>query len=248
MFYIRMILLFFWLVFSCLISFFYAIYHWGHLNVNQFFARLYAWGGLRILGIQIEVEGREHLESHQPCVYIPNHQSNLDMVTYGMLFPARTLVIGKRELIWMPIFGLFFVAAGNILINRKKTVKAVAGLNDAVQEMKRKNASVWIFPEGTRNRSGVELLPFKRGAFHMALQAQIPLLPMVSGRLSDVVNVKERTCKGGVLRIKILPPIDVVKALGATSVENAPRGMDRLIEQTRSQMLSVYRDLTARGA
>ena len=78
----------------------------------------------------------------------------LDMATFGTVYPQRTIVIGKKEVKWIPFFGIFYVAAGNIMIDRNKTAKAVAGLKETVDIIRNKKVSIWIFPEGTRNRTG----------------------------------------------------------------------------------------------
>jgi len=225
-----------WLVLCSTFGTLYAIIRWGYLNTDRDFARIFSWGVLKILRIRVEVEGREHLQTGQPCIYIANHQSNLDVATFGGVYPQKTVVIGKKELHWIPFFGIFFVASGNIIIDRKKRDKAVAGLSHAVEEIRKKGISIWIFPEGTRNRAGEGLLPFKRGAFHMAVQAGIPLVPLVSAPLSSVVSWKQRHIKGGTLRVRVLPPIPT-KGLNESQVET-------LSQEVREKMLEALRGLT----
>lgn len=88
-------------------------------------------------------------------------------------------MIGKKELKWIPFFGYFFWGAGNMMIDRQKRSKAFAGLAQAAQEIKRRAVSIWVFPAGTRHPSGTGMLPFKRGAFYLAVEAQIPIVPVV---------------------------------------------------------------------
>src|SRR4051812_43068242 len=104
-----------WLTLCSCVGIVYSVLRWGNLNIDRDFARVFSWGALRILGIRIQVEGREHLENAQPCIYVANHQSNLDMAVFGPVYPARTVVIGKKELKWVPFFGILFMAAGNIM-------------------------------------------------------------------------------------------------------------------------------------
>src|SRR5688572_10724511 len=133
MFYLRIALLGLWLVISSALGLVVCLFRWGDLNLDRYFAHLWGWGALKISGIHLAVDGMAGLERSQPCIYVANHQSNLDMATYGSFYPHRTIVIGKKELLWVPVFGLLFVAAGNILIDRNRRTKAVAGLSQAVK-------------------------------------------------------------------------------------------------------------------
>lgn len=225
-----------WFSFSSTLGFFYSVVRWGNLDINRDFARLFSWGVVRILGFKVEVEGTEHIDPDRPCVYVANHQSGLDMATFGTVYPRRTIVIGKKEVKWMPFFGIFYVAAGNVLIDRNKTSKAVAGLNHTVEIIKEKKVSIWIFPEGTRNTKGEGMLPFKRGAFHMARQAGIPIVPMVSASLKPLVNWDTMKSRGGVVKIRILPPIDT-RRYNETQVE-------QLTQETREKMLAALKEIT----
>jgi 1-acyl-sn-glycerol-3-phosphate acyltransferase len=216
---------------SSSLGFVYSILRWGNLNIDRDFARFFSWGVLKLLGLRVEVEGKEHLEKNQPCIYVANHQSGLDMATFGTIYPKRTIVIGKKEVVWTPFFGVFFVAAGNVLIDRKKTDKAIAGLKQTVEVIRKKKVSIWIFPEGTRNRTGNGILPLKRGAFHMAAQAEIPIVPLVSAPLYPRISWKEKRVTPGTLKIKVLPPIHTG---GYGELE-----VDQLAQDTREKMLEA---------
>ena len=234
MFYIKLLFLFLWLVVCSVLGTVYAVLRWGNVNVNRDFARTYSWGALKILGIKLEMRGLENV-SDQPAVYIANHQSGLDMITFGQAYPPRAVVIGKREVAFIPIFGIFYLAAGNIIIDRTKTKKAVAGLQQLAEEVKRRGVSLWMFPEGTRNHKTIGLLPFKRGAFHTAIQAQVPLVPMISGPLAPLANWGERRLSSGSLKIRVLPPIPTV---GCTA-EDA----ERLCDLARTQMVQAFEEM-----
>lgn len=236
MFYFKLFLLIIWSIFASALGLFYSIVRWGNLNIDRDYGRFFSWGALKILGVRIECEGTEYLEASQPCIYIVNHQSGLDMATLGPIYPQRTIVIGKKELLWIPFFGIFYLAAGNIIIDRKRTVKAVAGLSQAVETIRKKKVSIWIFPEGTRNRTGEGLLPFKRGAFHMAVQAGVPLVPIISGPLAGIASWKNRKLCGGLVKVRVLPPIST-QGLNEKDV-------DRLTRETREKMLEAFHSLS----
>ena len=235
MFYIRATLLFLWLCITSTVGFVGCLFFWGNLNLDWFLARAFSWGGLKISGVKLRVQGQEHIEAHQPCIYTGNHQSALDLVSFGAIFPRRTITVGKKELIYIPFFNLFYVAAGNILLDRQKRVKAFAGISKAVGVIKAKKASVWIFPEGTRNKEGVGLLPFKKGAFYMAIGAGVPIVPIVSSSLNDIVSYRKRLFPGGPVTLRVLPPIPTV----GMSMDN----VDELMNTVREKMLEALRGL-----
>lgn len=140
------------------------------------------------------------LEEQSPKIYVSNHQSNWDAVTLGSLFPKNTFVLGKKELLWVPFFGAFFFHAGNVLINRKNHRAARQTLSALIERVLGKRRSLFIFPEGTRNRSHQEkLLDFKRGAFDLSIKSSVPIVPIVVSPLSN--------CKK-IIHARILPIVD----------------------------------------
>jgi 1-acyl-sn-glycerol-3-phosphate acyltransferase len=235
MFYIRTILMGIWVIIICIIFFFKSLLRWGDTNLDRDFARMFAQGTLKVTDINIEVTGQENMIAEQPCIYTGNHQSNFDVAVYGSVCPGNTVAIGKKELVWIPLFGIFCLAAGNIMIDRKKTDKAISALTQIVEEIKTRKVSVWIFPEGTRNKSGEGLLPFKKGAFHMAIAAQIPIVPLVASPISRVADWKKRIIKGGTIQVKVLPPIPTI---GLTEED-----VGTLASQVREQMLQALSEV-----
>ena len=169
-FFTRLFLIYSWIGFLCIVFLFVAPFIWRNLKMNVWFTQLSSRFGQRILGYKIDVEGMEHLKAlgmvgsgapTSPCVFVANHQSYVDFFTIGALFPHRTVCIGKRELVYLPIFGFLFYAAGNILINRQNKTSASASIRGLIDEMQARSVSAWIFPEGTRSHGRVPLLPFK---------------------------------------------------------------------------------------
>jgi 1-acyl-sn-glycerol-3-phosphate acyltransferase len=234
--YLRILFCFLWLLLSCAIGLVLCVFRWGDRNLDRDFARIFSWGILKITGIQVHVEGAENLSRHQPCIYVANHQSGLDMATFGSIYPCKTIVIGKKELKWIPLFGLFFAASGNIMIDRKKRDHAISGLSQAVEAMKTHGVSIWIFPEGTRNQSGRGLLPFKKGAFHMAIAGGVPIVPILSAPLENLVSWESRKLNSGKVKIQVLSPI-------STEGMNS-QDVDRLSSLVRDRMLEALRGLS----
>ncbi|CAJ0938857.1 unnamed protein product [Ranitomeya imitator] len=123
-------------------------------------------------GLRFEVKGLENFQIDGPCVIISNHQSILDMMGLMEILPDRCVQIAKRELLFAGSVGLLTYLGGVIYINRKQTRDAKTIMAGVAKAMTDDNLKVWVYPEGTRNNSG-DLLPFKKGAFHLAVQAKV---------------------------------------------------------------------------
>lgn len=143
-------------------------------------------------------------------------------------------MIAKKELIYAGTVGLICWLGGIIFINRKKTSDAKSVMADAAQTMLTDQIRLWVFPEGTRNQKG-DLLPFKKGAFHLAVQAQVPLIPVVFSSYSNFYLRKEKEFKSGTIRLKILPKIDTK---GLTS-DNVADLCDKSFKVMRTAFLEV---------
>lgn len=117
-----------------------------------------------------------------PVLLMSNHQSLVDIAALVDTLPPSVSwrFVAKKELVRVPIFGWCLVTTGQIIIDRGDRERAVASLRRAAERI-RGGASVIVFPEGTRSPSG-SLRPFKSGPFHLALEAQVPIVPVtVSG-------------------------------------------------------------------
>jgi 1-acyl-sn-glycerol-3-phosphate acyltransferase len=193
----------------------------------------------RPVGLQrVEISGEEHIYGHQPCIYIANHQGYFDVPAMATVYPADTVVIAKKEIRSIPLFGWLYVRTGNILIDRGDRNQAVAQLKSVSAEIRRRGVSVWIFPEGTRGKVPGELLPFKKGAFQMAIAAQRPLVPIVMSPLRTVIDTKAREIRPGTVEIRVLEPIPT-EGLTETDV-------DSLLEEAHRRMSSALAELTER--
>jgi lysophosphatidate acyltransferase len=117
-----------------------------------------------------------------------------------------------------------------VFIDRANREVSRATFDTAAQTMTTKGQNVFIFPEGTRSYAAEPmLLPFKKGAFHLAVQAQVPIVPVVCANYDNVLNVKERRVRPGVIDVTVLPPISTK---GCTADD-----VNRLVEKTRNVML-----------
>jgi lysophosphatidate acyltransferase len=154
-------------------------------------------------GVRFEiVEGKEYLRT-RPCVLIGNHQSELDVLLLGAVFPPYCAVTAKSSLKLVPFLGQFMALSGTVFIDRSNRNSAVAAFEGAAEEMKRERQSVFIFPEGTRSHaSGPVMGSFKKGAFHLAVQAGVDVVPVVCANYFGVLGVREKRFRAGVIPVK----------------------------------------------
>lgn len=186
----------------CLVGTLYALVRLRHPSSVGVVARMF--GALHKL-IGLKVITRKKPAFNQPAIYIGNHQNNYDMLTIAAMVPERTVSVGKRSLIWIPFFGLVYWATGNVFIHREKRSSAISTMNRVAEVIRQKHISIWMFPEGTRSR-GRGLLPFKTGAFHTAVAAGVPIVPVVCSTLHNKVDLNR--WNNGVVICETLDPID----------------------------------------
>src|SRR5436190_1300474 len=104
--FVRLVLVVVWFLFACLVGLLWFPFRWGDLDLDHDLARVFSWGMRGLSGVRVEVEGRERLDAGEPVIYVANHQSAFDLATFGSVCPRRTVVIGKKELRWIPLFGI----------------------------------------------------------------------------------------------------------------------------------------------
>jgi 1-acyl-sn-glycerol-3-phosphate acyltransferase len=175
-------------------------------------ARLYALPAMWILRLRLKAEMGAQFDSTRPCVIIANHQSNYDLFILGNIVPPRTVCIGKKSLKWVPFFGQLFWLAGNVLIDRGNPLRARLSIRKTTETLQRKDTSIWVFPEGTRN-AGKGLLPFKRGAFQMAVDAGVPIVPVCVS--TYVRDMRLGVWDSGQVMIRALPAIPTARLTDA---------------------------------
>ena len=199
----------FWFCFCCFFGTILSLFLWKSRDLTHYIGVVFGAVAIKVCNIKYHVEGEEHLLDAQPCVFVGNHQTAFDAVLFGRIYPRSTITIGKREVLWIPFFGVLFIATNHIVIKRQNRKNSLAGLLKATQAIKEKDMSILIFPEGTRNKKGDEpLLPFKKGAFHMAIEAQVPIVPIVCSSTHSCVSLSRRLLGSAEIKLRVLPPIE----------------------------------------
>jgi 1-acyl-sn-glycerol-3-phosphate acyltransferase len=135
-----------------------------------------AFLGVRLIGIEVEVIGRDRFDPAGTYIYMCNHVSNLDPPIVVPSIPKRTSVLVKREVFRIPLLSKAMLMARFVPVDRRNREAAIASIQQATDVM-RSGINMTVFPEGTRSPNG-RLLPFKKGPFHLAMESQFPVIPM----------------------------------------------------------------------
>lgn len=156
-----------------------------------------------IFNVKVEVEGLEHIDSDQNYICIANHQSTFDLMTTAKCAFDGVTTIGKKQLKFIPIFGLIYWLSGNIMIDRKNSGRAQDTLRETARQVNEGKRSVLFFPEGTRSY-GRGLLPFKTGAIRIAQATGIPMLMVVTSTTHD--KIRWNRWNNGVVKVRYYAP------------------------------------------
>jgi 1-acyl-sn-glycerol-3-phosphate acyltransferase len=178
-----------------------------HPNNATLYGKFIGKVGLKILGIKVIVENKHLWFLHGPVLAISNHQHNLDIFICGSILHTRIVSLGKKQLLYLPLFGVFYWLSGNILIDRSNKQKAWESMEKVKKAILENNTSIWMMPEGTRSQ-GRGLQPFKKGAFITAIAAQTKILPIVISNYCN--NLDLNKWHSTTVHIKLLPPIQTV--------------------------------------
>ena len=180
--------------------------------------------GAALAGVRLDVQGAEHLAAARPAVVLFNHQSQLDVLILAKLLRGGFTGVAKKEAANVPGFGLMFRLMDVAFVDRADPAKARAALEPAVERL-REGISLVIAPEGTRSPTPA-LGPFKKGAFHVAMQAGVPILPVVIRNAGELMWRGSSTIRSGTVQVKVLPPIPT----DGWTVEETGRRVDEVRE------------------
>jgi 1-acyl-sn-glycerol-3-phosphate acyltransferase len=167
------------------------------------------WGArtwLRLSGVKVQVTGLELLDPKQPYVFVANHRSYFDAGPLFAYTGRRMGMVGKKELLKAPILGYGMGFVNVIAIDRSNRERAVESLRDATARL-RSGISFGVCPEGTRARPG-EMLPFKKGAFHMAVQAGVLIVPIALKNSDLLMGRGTGEAWPGTIEMVMLPPVE----------------------------------------
>lgn len=186
-------------------------------------ARVLLWSA----GVKVIVKTEAPLDRGRSYVFAANHLSSVDIFALFVALPVNIRFIAKKQLSRIPLFGWAMAAGRFIFIDRKNPIAARRSIDRAAERI-RDGSSVAIFPEGTRSRDGL-LGPFKKGGFHLAQQAGVPVVPVAIQGAGEVMAPGSVLVRPGPVVITIGAPIET-KDLKDTAARNA------LVERVRGEI------------
>lgn len=201
--FIRLVLLILFIVASSVIGLLICLVRPFHRDNVGLFSKWYGKASW-IIGVEVEIRRSPEIIKAMPCVFVANHQNNYDLFTISGALITGTVTIGKKSLKYIPFFGQLYWLSGNIMIDRNNKSRAVGAMQGAVERIEKDRVSVWVFPEGTRSY-GRGLLPFKTGAFHIAQQAGVPIVPICMSQTQG--KIKLNRWNNGKVIIEFMPPL-----------------------------------------
>ena len=176
-------------------------------EAQNFSMSLFADVASALVGLKINVTGERYLWERRPAVFLFNHQSKADVIITSKLLRRDIAGVGKKEIAKYPLLGKIMEFGGTVLIDRENTASAIESMKPLVDVMKNEGKSVLIAPEGTRTVSP-KLAPFKKGAFHIAMQAGVPVVPIVIHNALDVAPKGDFVYRKATVEVEVLPPIE----------------------------------------
>lgn len=159
---------------------------------------------LKAIGVRLTVEGVERIPLDGPVVFYPNHQGDLDILLAVAVIPRQIGFIAKKQAAWLPLLNLWMLAMGCVFIDRgniSQGIKAIAKGTERVRD----GRAMCVFPEGTRSR-GPHMLPFRNGAFRLAIRAEAAIVPVTIDGAYKVWE-EHRRIRPAAVRVVIHPPI-----------------------------------------
>ena len=194
--------------------------------------------GLAIAGIEIKTQGENHLWSHRPAVFLFNHQSQLDVLILAKLLREDFTGVAKANTRNVPGFGQFFQFAGVAFVEPGSKAQNQAALLPTVEKLKN-GISLVIAPEGTRSPTPRLGATFRKGAFHLAMQARVPIVPIVIRNAGTLLRRGEVALRAGTVDVVVLPPMPTARWKIAD--------LDRHVNEVRQLFLDTLENWPSAG-
>uniref|UniRef100_A0A1I7VKM0 1-acyl-sn-glycerol-3-phosphate acyltransferase n=1 Tax=Loa loa TaxID=7209 RepID=A0A1I7VKM0_LOALO len=180
------------------------------------------------------------LQKPGPFVFVCNHQSSIDIVVLSHFWPSKCTVMMKNSLKYVPFFNFASLLSRAVFVDRFNRDKAIQSLEECAKKVTEQKLSVFIFPEGTRNH-GDGMIEFKKGAFNLAVFAQIPIVPIVISSYKQFYNKNMRYfADSGYVIAEIMDPIQTV----GKTIQDVPT----LTDAVRAKMFDEFAKISREAA
>lgn len=199
--------------------------------IGYSFLWIWSWIFSMLTFIRYELRGRENIQSGTSYIYVSNHTSFLDIPGVRLLIPGEFRPIAKKELLKIPIFG-FIVRAATVVVDRSNAQSRKQSM-DALHGILKGGISILVFAEGTQNRTKEIFQPFKDGAFRIAVDSQLPIVPIVVVGAGSLMPPGTLTIKPGKIKVVAGEPIRVA---GMTT-----DNVQTLKQQVFDAMMAIYK-------
>lgn len=191
--------------------------------------RLFVRAGLAMVGVRVDVRGLERLDPGQTYIFTPNHQSLIEVPLWVAYLKRNIAYLGKKEVFKYPIFGYGIRLVGVVPVDRSNSPAAVESAKLATENLKRGKSYV-VYPEGTRSKDG-GLLPFKKGAFMMAIDGGVPVVPITISGATKIMPKGKIKIFPSTVRVTIHEPI--------STAGYSKTNIGELVEKTREKVFSA---------
>jgi 1-acyl-sn-glycerol-3-phosphate acyltransferase len=185
--------------------------------------------GLAMVGVKVDVKGIEHLDPAQPYILTPNHQSFIEVPLFVTYLGRNPGYLAKKEVFKYPVFGPGIRMMGVIPVDRTNSPAAVESAKQATRNIRR-GKSYMVYPEGTRSKDGT-LLPFKKGAFMMAIEAGVPIVPVTVSGATKIMPKGEFKLFPSTVHLIIHEPI--------STKDYSKENVAELMQRTRAKIYSA---------
>lgn len=199
--------------------------------IGYFFLWLWSWIFSMLTFIRYDLRGRENIQKKTSYIYVSNHTSFLDIPGIRLLIPGEFRPIAKKELLKIPVFG-FIVKAATVVVDRSNAQSRKQSI-EKLRDILKGGISILVFAEGTQNRTTEILQPFKDGAFRIAIDTQLPIIPLVVIGAGPLMPPGKMDIKPGNIKVVAGEPISV-EGLTTDDVQT-------LKQQTFDTMLGIYK-------
>ena len=185
----------------------------------------------------MKIKGKENVVPKTPYVFVSNHVSLFDIPVLQRYVPNNFSFVFKKEIAWVPLFGWQMQFGPHIIIDRQNPERAMKSIENAKKILVQRKISVLLFPEGTRSKTG-EMLPFKRGAFHLAAQVGFPIIPVTIAGTKNLFQKKPFKINSG----KVI--VDFGKPIPADNIKSRKDELE-LMGKVRDIISEKYKELSS---